>query len=88
VILAHGPSIRARELPPEATQKTRHRGGGDTLDLQEHERVMIERALEKFGGYRQRAAEALKTSTVTLWRKMSNTAFHPENEFSIRNVPR
>ena len=31
---------------------------------------MIERALEKFGGKRRRAAEALKISTVTFWRKM------------------
>jgi transcriptional regulator with PAS, ATPase and Fis domain len=70
VIMAHGPSIRVRELPPEVTQKARHRAGDDTLDLQEQERVMIERALEKFGGNRRRAAEALKISTVTLWRKM------------------
>jgi DNA-binding NtrC family response regulator len=70
VIMAHGPSIRVRELPPEVTQKARHRGGDDTLDLQEQERVMIERALEKFGGNRRKAAEALNISTVTLWRKM------------------
>ncbi|HXW07123.1 MAG TPA: sigma-54-dependent Fis family transcriptional regulator [Vicinamibacterales bacterium] len=72
VILANGPSIRVRELPPEVTQKTRRRPGDDTLDLQEQERVMIERALEKFGGNRRRAAEALKISTVTLWRKMKH----------------
>jgi transcriptional regulator with PAS, ATPase and Fis domain len=70
VILANGPSVRVRELPPEVTQKTRRRAGDDTLDLQEQERVMIERALEKFSGNRRRAAEALKISTVTLWRKM------------------
>ncbi len=70
VILANGPSIRVRELPPEVTQKPRRRAGDDTLDLHEQERVMIERALEKFGGHRRRAAEALKISTVTLWRKM------------------
>jgi transcriptional regulator with PAS, ATPase and Fis domain len=72
VIMAHGPSIRVRELPPEVTQKTRHRGTADTLNLQEQERVMIERALERFGGNRRRAAEALKISTVTLWRKMKH----------------
>jgi DNA-binding NtrC family response regulator len=72
VIMAHGASIRVRELPPEVTQKTRHRPGDDTLDLQEHERVMIERALEKFGGNRRKAAEALKISTVTLWRRMKH----------------
>jgi len=70
VILANGPSIRVRELPPELTQKSRTRSGGDTLDLQEQERVMIERALERFRGNRKQAAEALKISTVTLWRKM------------------
>jgi DNA-binding NtrC family response regulator len=69
VILANGPSVRVRELPPEVTQKTRRRAGDD-LDLQEQERVMIERALEKFSGNRRRAAEALRISTVTLWRKM------------------
>jgi len=70
VIMAHGPSIRVRELPPEVTQKSKHRAGDDTLDLQEQERVMIERALARFGGNRRRAAAALKISTVTLWRKM------------------
>jgi two-component system, NtrC family, response regulator AtoC len=70
VILARGPSIRVRELPPEVTAKPRHEPGDDTLDLQEHERVMIERALERFGGNRRQAAAALRISTVTLWRKM------------------
>jgi DNA-binding NtrC family response regulator len=72
VILANGPSIRVRELPPEVTQKSRTRSGDDTLDLQEQERVMIERALERFQGNRKKAAEALKISTVTLWRKMKH----------------
>ncbi len=70
VILANGPSIRVRELPPEVTQKSRTRSGNDTMDLQEQERVMIERALERFQGNRKQAADALKISTVTLWRKM------------------
>lgn len=70
VILANTPSIRVRDLPPEITQKPRHRPGDDTLDLQEQERASIERALERFGGNRRKAAEALKISTVTLWRKM------------------
>jgi DNA-binding NtrC family response regulator len=70
VILARGPSIRVRELPPEVTAKPRHEPGDDTLDLQEHERLMIERALERFGGNRRQAAAALRISTVTLWRKM------------------
>jgi DNA-binding NtrC family response regulator len=70
VILANAPSIRARDLPPEIAQQTRPPSADDTLDLQEQERRMIERALVKFGGNRRLAAEALKISTVTLWRKM------------------
>ncbi len=70
VILANHPNIRVRDLPPEITQKARGRSSDDTLDLQEQERVMIERALERFGGNRRKAADALRISTVTLWRKM------------------
>jgi DNA-binding NtrC family response regulator len=70
VIVANNPNIRVRDLPPEITQKARPRNSGDTLDLQEQERVSIERALERFAGNRRKAAEVLKISTVTLWRKM------------------
>jgi DNA-binding NtrC family response regulator len=70
VILANRASIRVRDLPPEITQKARPRPGGDTLDLGEQERVSIERALERFNGNRRKAAEALRISTVTLWRRM------------------
>jgi transcriptional regulator with PAS, ATPase and Fis domain len=70
VILANGPTIRPRDLPPELTQQPRPRAGDDTLDLQAQERVSIERALERFGGNRKKAAAALNISTVTLWRRM------------------
>jgi DNA-binding NtrC family response regulator len=70
VILANGPSVRVRELPPEVTQKPRLRPADDSLDLQQQERASIERALERFGGNRRKAAAALKISTVTLWRRM------------------
>ena len=70
VILANNPNVRLRDLPPEVTQKARTRPGDDTLDLQQQERAMIERALERFGGNRRDAAQALNISTVTLWRKM------------------
>jgi transcriptional regulator with PAS, ATPase and Fis domain len=52
------------------TQRSRSRPPDDTLDLQEQERASIERALERFGSNRRKAAEALNISTVTLWRKM------------------
>jgi transcriptional regulator of acetoin/glycerol metabolism len=72
VILANHPNIRVRDLPPEVTQKSRGRTADDTLDLQQQERLMIERALERFGGNHRKAADALKISTVTLWRRMKD----------------
>jgi DNA-binding NtrC family response regulator len=70
VILAQGTTIRVRELPPELTQKPGLRAGDASLDLREQEKVMIERALKRFRGNRRQAAEALRISPVTLWRKM------------------
>jgi DNA-binding NtrC family response regulator len=70
VILANTARVRLRDLPPEVTQKPRVRAGDDTLDLHEQERASIERALQRFGGSRRKAAEALNIRTVTLWRKM------------------
>ncbi|HET7617897.1 MAG TPA: sigma-54-dependent Fis family transcriptional regulator [Vicinamibacterales bacterium] len=68
VIVARGETIRPRELPPEITETPRV--SEDSLDLHEVERAMIERALDRFRGNRKEAADALKISTVTLWRKM------------------
>ena len=70
VIVARGASLRLRELPPEISQKARPLATDDSLDLQAQENALIERALERFRGNRREAAEALKISTVTLWRKM------------------
>ena len=71
VIVARGTSLRLRELPPEVSQKARRRTPDDSsFDLQAQERATIERALERFQGNRKEAAEALRISTVTLWRKM------------------
>ena len=73
MIVARGDSVKVRELPPEVSQKTQKtslRSTDDGLDLQAQERAMIERALERFRGNRRQAADALKISTVTLWRKM------------------
>jgi DNA-binding NtrC family response regulator len=70
VIVANGSSIRVRELPPEMSEKPRVHPSDDSLDLQAQERALIERALDRFQGNRRQAADALKISTVTLWRKM------------------
>ena len=70
VIVANGTSVRARELPPEISQKPRTHPSDDSLDIQAQERALIERALQRFRGNRRQAADALKISTVTLWRKM------------------
>ena len=70
VIVARGETIRPRELPPEISEKPRPHLSDDNLDLQAHERALVERALQRFRGNRRQAADALKISTVTLWRKM------------------
>ena len=76
-ILAHGPTITVRELPPEISERRRTTTTGEALSLQAHERELIERALERYGGNRRRAADALKISTVTLWRKMKAYGIAP-----------
>jgi transcriptional regulator with PAS, ATPase and Fis domain len=70
VIVSAGASIKVRELPPEVSQKTRAKHSDDNLDLKAQERALIERALDRYRGNRKEAADALKISTVTLWRKM------------------
>jgi DNA-binding NtrC family response regulator len=69
-ILAHGPTISLRELPPEVSQRKKAAPTGDPLNLRSQERELIRRALERYKGNRKRAAAALNISTVTLWRKM------------------
>jgi transcriptional regulator with PAS, ATPase and Fis domain len=59
------------------TRKPRADAAGDALDLQEQEQVTIERALKRFRGNRRQAADALKISTVTLWRKMKRYGIEP-----------
>ena len=70
VILAHGPTVTLRELPPEVRSGAPEAAGSSSLDLEENERASIRRALERFGGNRKLAAKALNISTVTLWRRI------------------
>jgi two-component system response regulator HydG len=69
-ILAAGPRITARDLPPELRLQDGGMPVDSGFDLEEHERALIERALAQYGGNRRRAAEALNISTVTLWRRI------------------
>ena len=70
VILARGATVSVRELPPEIVHGRAGIRITDTLDLKKNEERLIRQALEKFKRNRKRAAEALKISPVTLWRKM------------------
>jgi DNA-binding NtrC family response regulator len=79
-ILAVGPRITARELPPELTLPDGGLPVGSGFDLEAHERALIEKALAQFGGSRKRAAEALNISTVTLWRRIK--------QYGVRVPPR
>jgi two-component system, NtrC family, response regulator len=69
--------VRRRELPPEVARQHDPLSLGDTLDIAVHERELIRRALERFNGNRQRAAQALNISTVTLWRRMKHFGLIP-----------
>ncbi|HWI17366.1 MAG TPA: sigma 54-interacting transcriptional regulator [Vicinamibacterales bacterium] len=80
VIVSAGSSIKVRELPPEVSQKTRLKHSDESLDLKVQERSLIERALEHHRGNRKAAAEALKISTVTLWRKMKEYGLDGKGE--------
>jgi transcriptional regulator with PAS, ATPase and Fis domain len=76
-ILAHGPTITLRELPPDVSQKKNTPALGGALNIRSQERELIRRALERFDGNRTRAAKALNISTVTLWRKMKQYDLMP-----------
>jgi len=69
VILAPDHVISVQELPPEILEPQAPHPD-ESLDLELHERTLIRRALDRFHGNRRKAAEALRISTVTLWRKM------------------
>jgi len=79
VIVARGPSIRVRELPPEVSKKAPEAPSAASFDLRTQERTLIERALAQFHGNRRETAEALKISAVTLWRKMKEYGISPSN---------
>jgi DNA-binding NtrC family response regulator len=77
IILAESTRIQLRQLPPEIIREPRPGPAADPFDLQEQEQVTIERALKRFRGNRRQAANALKISTVTLWRKMKRYGIEP-----------
>ena len=68
--LPTGPASESANYHRRCRRKLASAPSDNSLDLQEQEQAMIERALERFSGNRRQAAEALKISTVTLWRKM------------------
>ena len=70
VIVAPAVTIKPRDLPPEIAQAASQPIVPAGFDLQAQERATIARALKHFRGRRQETADALKISSVTLWRKM------------------
>lgn len=70
VILAQDTTVTREELPQELFEGNTRMLPDDNLELEAHERRLIHLALERHAGNRRKAAEALRISTVTLWRKM------------------
>ena len=71
VIVARGTGVQVRELPPEVSQKTRSSPRlPTTASIFRHRNAHDRARARAFSGNRRQAADALKISTVTLWRKM------------------
>ena len=71
VILADDTVLQPTHLPPElASANDSVTTTGNDLNVREHERTLIQQALARFPRNRQKAAEALHMSKVTLWRRM------------------
>ncbi len=71
VLLARGPEVRAADLG--LSQAARAEGGERRLEemsLEEVERLLIQKALRRFGGNVSQAAEALGLSRSALYRRM------------------
>ncbi|HMN04769.1 MAG TPA: sigma-54 dependent transcriptional regulator [Flavobacteriales bacterium] len=71
VLLAHGPqpgmSIR---MPGETSEDVEHTAVEESLSLEEKERELIRKALDKHRGKRKKAAQELGISERTLYRKI------------------
>lgn len=68
-ILAEGGEADAEIVKECLGESAAETPGGGVGSLQTNEEKMIRDALQKFGGSKARAAEALGISTTTLWRK-------------------
>ena len=72
-VIGEGPVLVPGDLPAEVTEPETSLDPIDTPatpSLSEAEKAEIHRALERVDGHRERAAEILGISRVTLWRRM------------------
>jgi DNA-binding NtrC family response regulator len=71
VLMAHGPRVEAADLG----LRRRTEGGGtmEALTLEEAERILIDKALERYEGNVSKAAEALGLSRSALYRRLQRT---------------
>jgi DNA-binding NtrC family response regulator len=71
VILADDVVLQPAHLPAEIMSGDDRVATADgDLNVHDHERILIQQAVARFPRSRQRAAEALHMSKVTLWRRM------------------
>ena len=75
-ILARGPTVTVRDLPPEIHEGP-SAGEGSGFNVKANEARLIRQALAAFGGNRQRAAAALGIGVVSLWRKVKQYGLDP-----------
>jgi transcriptional regulator with PAS, ATPase and Fis domain len=83
VILADDAVLQPTHLPAEIMSvKDQVTIPGGDLNVHDHERTLIQQAVERFPRSRQKAADALHLSKVTLWRRMKEygLTFAGEND--------
>ena len=79
VALCAGASVETRDLPGRIRERTPSAEPAELESLEMVERIHILNTLEKVGWNRKKAAEVLRISTTTLWRRLK--------EFGIDGAP-
>jgi PAS domain S-box-containing protein len=77
-VLCPSGMIKPQHLPPYLNQQSLQEADDGEMNLKEAERRLIEKALRKYQGNRNRAAEALGINPSTLYRKIRQYDINPQ----------
>jgi DNA-binding NtrC family response regulator len=77
-VLCPSGMIKPQHLPPYLSRESLRETDDGGMNLKEAERRLIEKALRKYQGNRNRAAEALGINPSTLYRKIRQYGINPQ----------